>query len=333
MEMEGFRSFVEKTEFKFPDRAGLFLIKGKNKVEPALGGNAAGKSALIEAVCWNFYGKTSRRLSAGAIESWKTASACLVRSELEIGGELRTIERTRRPISLKLDGEPVEQEVIDDLLGLSYERFLHVVLMGQFGTLFPDLKPADRLSLLSEVLELDLWTAAAERAGAQAKEAAQAATESEAKLGALRERRRTLQEGLQRAEENRDRWDAERLDRVQDAKEKALLAARMRAKQGELLTHAETELEKATEEHERTERALGEQEKARRLVSEKVSKIDGELTGFRRDAQRTGKMVEDAATMKACPTCGRDFSDASILLTRKLICQSSNPSSTRELFA
>jgi DNA repair exonuclease SbcCD ATPase subunit len=157
--IEGFCSFRDPTVIQFPKQAGLFHIRGENKAEPALGGNAVGKSTLSNAICWCFYGKNARGLSGPSVESWDKAKTD-VRVVLELGGSQVEVRRTRKPNNLYLGSEIVDQGVVDDLLNLTYERFLQCVLLGQFGVLFPDMKPTARLDLISQVLDLELWSGA-----------------------------------------------------------------------------------------------------------------------------------------------------------------------------
>ena len=163
LEIDGFRSFQTKQELTFPERSGLFFIRGRNEMEPRLGANGSGKTTTIDAVSWCWYGSTSRGLKAGNVESWGNKHTDVL-TVVEVNGIDHTIERTRHPITLQLDGEEVEQYRITELLGLTYERFLQVCLMGQFGVMFADMKPTARLELVSGVLELEIWARAAKTA-------------------------------------------------------------------------------------------------------------------------------------------------------------------------
>lgn len=170
IEATGFRSFRNSVKYEFPERDGLFLVTGENKQEPQLGANGSGKSTFWDIPCWVFYGKTARKLSGPNVESWDRAKGKKVggSAEFEIDGKTHTITRERKPrISLELDGTPVQQKEIDDLLGMDYEQFLQVVLLGQFGTLFPDMKPTQRLEFIVEVLDLYVWTQAGKNATKQ----------------------------------------------------------------------------------------------------------------------------------------------------------------------
>ena len=164
LKVSGFRCFGQPTELVFTSRNGLSLVRGENLVEPSLGANGAGKSSIWDAVCWAIYGKTARGVSGPAVEHWGEGTRTSVTLSFTINGAPHVIERTRRPITLKLDDEEVAQDVIQELVGLTLPQFLQVGLMGQFGDMLPDMKPSQRLELLDEVLNLDVWTRAGKKA-------------------------------------------------------------------------------------------------------------------------------------------------------------------------
>src|SRR5260370_14649262 len=84
-----------------------------------------------------------------------------------VGDQLHVVRRFGPPTKLELDGKLVEQNVLDNLLHLSKQRFLHSVIFGQGIPLFPDLPIPERGNLLDEVLNLDLWARCSESATAK----------------------------------------------------------------------------------------------------------------------------------------------------------------------
>ena len=95
-------------------RATIYLVRGENKALKTLGANGAGKSTLFDAVCWGLFGKTTRGLTGPEVESWhEDANPTLVTVTVSVDGKEHTITRSRKPISLMLDGEPAEQKQSD----------------------------------------------------------------------------------------------------------------------------------------------------------------------------------------------------------------------------
>jgi len=81
-----------------------------------------------------------------------------------------TIERTWGPNSLKLDGRIVAQETLDRLLNLTPEEFNYSVFASQFGQMFFDLTPSDKLAVFTDIMALENWTEYSKNATEKAKD-------------------------------------------------------------------------------------------------------------------------------------------------------------------
>ena len=186
VKITGFRSFTNPQTWSVGNRApGLYQVAGRNDVEPDLEANGAGKSTLFEAIYWCLYGRTSRGLKAGNVQSWTPGSPkCRVAVMLRRADGLNvTVVRAWNPNSLTVveeidDGHlgindalprPIDQAELETLVGINPEAFLQTIYHAQFSPSFVDLAPAERLSLLSGVLNLDHWEQAAQVAGEHAK--------------------------------------------------------------------------------------------------------------------------------------------------------------------
>lgn len=171
IELENFRSFRGKHSFMLPEAPGLYLITGKNEIEPRLGSNGVGKSTLLDSLYWCLYGRTTRGLKAGDVISWDETS-CRVSVELAVTDSVALIKRTQNPNSLTLNSKPVSQEELQKYLRLGPEAFTYAVLLPQFGESFFDLPPAAKLTLFSQIMELDFWLEKSKQAGELAEEIA-----------------------------------------------------------------------------------------------------------------------------------------------------------------
>lgn len=161
VELTNFRTFRGTHQFKFPTRPGLYLLTGRNDAEPRLGSNGVGKSTLLDAIYWALYGSTTRGLRAGDVISWGETS-CSVQVNMWLNEVPSMIKRTQSPNSLQRSNGalgfcPVSQEDLQKHLSIGPDAFLHSVMLPQFGNSFFDLKPADKLALFTQVMDLDYW--------------------------------------------------------------------------------------------------------------------------------------------------------------------------------
>lgn len=158
-----FRSYLGTHYFEFPTRPGLYFLAGMNRVQSSLGANGAGKSTFLDAITWVLFGRTTRGLKANEVLSWGTTSAA-VTLEVTIGDRKAQIKRTQKPNSLLLDDKIVDQEELQKFLRLNYEAFKYSVLNAQFTSSFFALQSTEKLSLFSDIMDLNFWLNKSEEA-------------------------------------------------------------------------------------------------------------------------------------------------------------------------
>lgn len=167
--LRSFKCFSGETTFTFPTEPGLYLVQGRNEIQPLLEGNGCGKSTLFgDAITWCLFGKTPRLLKASDILNWEAGSAGSVYFTFEVNKVQYGVLRTQTPNSLCLDTDGIRQTVTQDqintLLGLDFDSFVASIVFAQFGTMFFDLSATDKSTLLSSILDLDLWDVATDQA-------------------------------------------------------------------------------------------------------------------------------------------------------------------------
>jgi DNA repair exonuclease SbcCD ATPase subunit len=163
VELEGFKSFKEKTIVTLSQTQGFKFLGGENKAEPRLGANGAGKSTLWDAIIWCLYGTSAKGLRAAELASWgETTISVLIHWNID-GSEVATL-RMGNPNRVYIDGRAAEQCELDAIF-MSRTRFLQSVIFGQKVNLFPDLDMGSRAALLDDVLNLGVWLQKAKRAG------------------------------------------------------------------------------------------------------------------------------------------------------------------------
>lgn len=287
---------------------GVCFVRGVNKVEKRLDSNGSGKSTLINALCWALYGKTSSGLKSTDIKPWNTNDKPKVEVTLRLDDKKYAITRTA-PNFMEINGGEVGQEDIDLLLRMSYLVFKQTVLFGQQEQLFYDLTNRDKLTLLSDVLELDRWEIRAQKAGERVRELEATELTLKVNLAVLEASIETSQEQLEEARTRETDWEEEvkrELTRMKKAR---------------------TELK---EEVAKTSKALASKKRVIIDLSGKVGKLEADLTIIKGRLERAGKEqaiilerrkniqrqqerlteeLEQARKSPVCPTCGQSLKD------------------------
>jgi DNA repair exonuclease SbcCD ATPase subunit len=168
IEITNFRSFKGSHKFDFPTKSGLYFFTGENEVD-AIGANGAGKSTFLDAITWCLYGRTARGLKSTDVHSWGDPCSTNVILDLTVGERL-IIKRSQKPNTLEVNGTVVDQEGLQKYIKLNFEAFLNSVLFAQFGRPFFDRSPSEKLSMFSDIMNLQFWLDKSDQASKEAKE-------------------------------------------------------------------------------------------------------------------------------------------------------------------
>jgi DNA repair exonuclease SbcCD ATPase subunit len=169
--IQGFKSVKNKLVLDLTNyNNGVIFITGNHESNSRLGSNGIGKSTILpDALSWVIYGKTTRnKIKAGNIVNWSKSRPCFVKVHLNKNGKHHIIKRTQSPNSLKLDDKIVTDSFLEKFIGIPYDSFLYKIIIGQFSVKFFDLKPAEKLKVFSNLLELDIWNTYSDRAKTKA---------------------------------------------------------------------------------------------------------------------------------------------------------------------
>jgi DNA repair exonuclease SbcCD ATPase subunit len=192
-------------------KPGLHFMRGINRVEPRLGSNGAGKSSIWDGLCWCLYGKTVGGLKNTDITPWgqrkKTASVIV---HLRADDEPHMVQRTVGPNRLMVDDKDSGAEDVSSLIGLSFDLFVNTILMGQGEDLFFDLKPAAKMQLFVDVLELDRWDRLSGKASSKVGLILQDQAEVQGELTGIESTLVDVGALLGTAQERAKEWDDER---------------------------------------------------------------------------------------------------------------------------
>ncbi len=149
---------------------GLYYMRGENQDEPDLGSNGAGKSTVWDALHWCWFGTSVRGTPSTQLVPWTENAKPSVEFAARIGGRTTRIIRTHKPNRLIIKRgrkvKQVTQDEVNDLLGLTPDTVQSSIIIGQFSNYFFDLKPRQKMNLLTELMNLDYWIECGKKASA-----------------------------------------------------------------------------------------------------------------------------------------------------------------------
>lgn len=185
---------------------GLTLIEGRNEDDESANSNGAGKSSLVDALCWCLYGVTGRGVSGDAVINKKAKKECHVGVEVWTEGlNCYYIERGRKSSRIGnnlivqhiiVDGNDVgsgceltkttvadTQAVVNDLLGCSYEIFTSSIYAVQEKMPdLPALTDKNLKTLIEEAAGIDKLQKASGIAHAKYQDCVRLTTETQGKI-------------------------------------------------------------------------------------------------------------------------------------------------------
>lgn len=130
------------------DNRGLLLVQGENLDDTSAKSNGAGKSSILDSLCWCLYGTTARDVTGDDVVNETAKKDCSVTVVLDDDGVQYKIERFRKhkihknqlfawqldgasPIDLSKGTDKETQIVVEKIMGCSLEVFVGAIYAGQ----------------------------------------------------------------------------------------------------------------------------------------------------------------------------------------------------------
>jgi len=160
IKIEGFLS-VKEAEINFDNYFGITNIVGLNEDTNPISSNGAGKSTIIEAVCFALFGKTLRKTTEKNLRYALAKVPCKV--QITVNDNV-VITRTKKPPSLliEVDGKSYTkegiiqtQEYLEKFLNINYNVFLASMVFGQQNSInFLSATPEEKRSIIQNFLNI-----------------------------------------------------------------------------------------------------------------------------------------------------------------------------------
>lgn len=130
---------------------GLVLVQGVNEDDTSAGSNGAGKSTIVDALCWAAFDKTARGETGDAVVNDTAGKDCFVRIMIKDGDVVYDVTRFRKHkehknqtvvnvaktsdllmvTNISKGTEKETQELINEIMGCSYDVFVAAIYAGQ----------------------------------------------------------------------------------------------------------------------------------------------------------------------------------------------------------
>jgi len=142
----------------------------KNASTLIIGENGAGKSTILDAICFALFGKAFRNINKPQLVNSINQKNCVVDLEFSIGRKEYKVIRGMKPgiFEIYLDGNLLSQDAAsrdyqkhleDKILKLNYKSFTQIVILGSASfTPFMQLAQGSRREVIEDILDIQIFS-------------------------------------------------------------------------------------------------------------------------------------------------------------------------------
>jgi DNA repair exonuclease SbcCD ATPase subunit len=135
-----------------------------------IGNNGAGKSTILDALCFGLFGKPFRKINKPQLLNSINQQACVVEIELSIGKKQYKIIRGIKPnvfevycndklVDQDAKAKDYQEHLEKFILKLNFKSFTQVVILGSASFVpFMQLSPADRRLIIEDLLDINIFS-------------------------------------------------------------------------------------------------------------------------------------------------------------------------------
>jgi DNA repair exonuclease SbcCD ATPase subunit len=146
----------------------ITLTKSPNTL--IIGHNGAGKSTILDALCFGLFGKPFRKINKPQLLNSINQTDCVVEVEFTIGQRRYKIVRGIKPNTFEIycndvlvnqdaKAKDYQEHLEKFILKLNYKSFTQVVILGSASFVpFMQLSPADRRAIIEDLLDIQIFS-------------------------------------------------------------------------------------------------------------------------------------------------------------------------------
>ena len=143
----------------------------ENETNLIVGSNGAGKSTILDALCFVLFNKPYRKINKPQLINSVNEKNCVVEIDFKVGSRQYTVRRGIKPnvFDIIVNGEMLHKEADDranqkileeHILKLNYKSFTQIVILGSAGfTPFMQLTSTHRREVIEDLLDIRVFSA------------------------------------------------------------------------------------------------------------------------------------------------------------------------------
>jgi len=144
------------------------FLKSSNTL--IVGSNGAGKSTMLDALCFSLFGKAFRSINKPQLINSINQKDCIIECEFSIGNKNYKVVRGIKPNIFEIyqDGDLLNQDAASRdyqeylekfILKLNYKSFTQIVILGSASFVpFMQLSANDRRSIIEDLLDIQIFS-------------------------------------------------------------------------------------------------------------------------------------------------------------------------------
>jgi DNA repair exonuclease SbcCD ATPase subunit len=275
----------------------------KSPTTLVIGTNGAGKSTMLDALCFALFNKPYRKINKPQLVNSSNEKGCLVEVEFSVGPRNYLIRRGIKPnvFDIIVDGEMKNKEADDranqkiveeQILKLNYKSFTQIVILGSSNFVpFMQLTQAHRREVIEDLLDIRIFSAMNNLLKEEIRQSREVIKNLTLKKNTIKDKI-SMQEGFIEDLENRHK---DKIDENENKIEKLIASALETDKENNGISEKITEKEKELQSCESATEQLRKLGSLKGKISQRVTTITKEHKFF---SQNT-----------VCPTCTQSIEE------------------------
>lgn len=312
--MKNFLSVGEVTQSVNFENRDLMLVLGENLDQ---GGNdnrnGVGKSALVNALCYAFFGQAMTNIKLGNLINKTNGKGMMVTVDFETGGNEYRIERGRGPtrFAFYMNGHDVDsesaherdeaqgesrltQQEVERVIGLTHTMFKNIVALNTFSEPFLAMSAGGQREIIEQLLGITKLSEKANLLKDLVRNTKDDIKSEQMRISAVQEANRRIEENIRRLKAKSTAWKNTKNSNIKDIKE-ALAVLENLDVEKELEAHGElANWKQAESEREGLEKEIA-------TMKRQLQGWENQLGRLQKDAEKNKKGV--------CHTCGHDLEE------------------------